>query len=147
MQFTSSFVHRVHPIKDNRLLPRGWKESRFFKPQGQVLQQFMAATDPHGVGKDKDYHSQDDLNFAGADQLLYDIKLDQSVMGPLNVSVTLYNQSIPPYWLNHRFTEAPKGIAIQRLYYLASHLDLKGTAMENWKLKLVSDSKMVPFQR
>lgn len=72
---------------------------------------------------------------------------DQSVRdtGPLSVSVVLYNQSIPPYRLNHRFTEAPNGIATQRLYYMASHLDLAGTPMENWKLKLVSDEKTVPF--
>ncbi len=146
-EFTSSFIHRVHPIKDNRLLPRGWKESRFFKPQGQVIQQFMAATDPEGVDDDPDYQSKDDLNFAGTDHLLYDIALDRSTIksGPLSVSVTLYNQSIPPYWLNHRFTEAPKGIATQRLYYMASHLDLTGTPMENWKLKLVSDEKSVPI--
>jgi hypothetical protein len=67
-QFTSSFIHRVEHVKDNRLLPKGWRESSHFKPEGE---------------------------------------------------------------------------ATQRLYFLASRLDLKGTPMADWKLRLASaDAKV-----
>ena len=40
------------------------------------------------------------------------------------MQATLYYQATPPYYLNDRFKAAPNGAATQRLYYLASHLDL-----------------------
>jgi len=143
-EFTTSFVHRVTDVKDNRLLPRGWKESQFFKDQGKVMLEYMEATDPHGLAtNDPDYQSGNNLDFAGQDSLYYKISLpnDEDLSLPLSVTATLYNQSIPPYWLKHRFTEAPNGVATKRLHHISSHLDLTGTEMENWKLKLVSDSK------
>lgn len=50
----------------------------------------------------------------------------------------MYYQSIPPYYLKQRFVTAPNGPATQRLYYLTSHLNVQGTAIEDWKLPLVS---------
>jgi len=61
----------------------------------------------------------------------------------ISVTATLYNQSIPPYWLKQRFEAAPDGEGTKRLHYLTSHLNLKGSAMENWKLRLVSDTETV----
>ncbi|HOY05358.1 MAG TPA: hypothetical protein PLO67_08150, partial [Saprospiraceae bacterium] len=52
--------------------------------------------------------------------------------------VTMYYQSIPPYYLQQRFVTAPFGPATQRLYYLTSHLNTTGTAIEDWKLPLVT---------
>lgn len=146
--FTSSFVHRVFSIKDNRLLPRGWRESKYFKDQGEVIFEFMESTMPEGFAeRDNDYKSDDNLDFAGTDTLKYIATIPNSVgkpvVGPLTVTATLYNQSIPPYWLKQRFRESPKGKATQRLRYMASRLDLKGTQMEDWKLKLRDDCKVV----
>ncbi|GGX38076.1 hypothetical protein [Saccharospirillum salsuginis] len=139
-QFTTSFVHRVDSPKDNRLLPRGWRESSVFKPQGQVMEQFMEATDPHGVGNDPDYQDQGPA-FPGEDNLSYEIALPAGVdTSKLVVEATLYYQAIPPYWLHQRFTTAPDGLATQRLYYMTSRLNLEDTPMENWKLKLVNDT-------
>jgi hypothetical protein len=56
----------------------------------------------------------------------------------VTVQATLYYQSIPPYYLNDRFKAAPSGAATQRLYFLASHLKLDGTAAEDWKMKIAS---------
>ncbi|MCO7225393.1 hypothetical protein [Pleionea sp. CnH1-48] len=140
-EFTTSFIHRVDAIKDNRLLPKGWRQASYFKPQGQVIYQFMEATDPEGLAlQDKDYQNKNDsLDFKGQDSLLYKVSLPQNVNSKkLSVKATVYSQSIPPYWLKQRFELAPDGLATQRLYYLTSHLDLSGTPMENWKLKLVS---------
>ena len=139
-EFTTSFVHRVHPIKDNRLLPKGWVASEYFKDQGEVIAQFMAATDPEGVGDDPDYKNDDDL-FPGRDSLKYLVDLPSGVdVDKVSVKVSLYYQSIPPYWLNQRFTTAPNGEATRRLYHLTSRLNLEGTPMENWKLPLKSVS-------
>jgi mono/diheme cytochrome c family protein len=141
-EFTTSFIHRVNNVKDNRLLPQGWRQSDYFKEQGEVMFQFMHATDPEGRARnDKDYQNPgNSLDFAGQDRLIYKATLPTGTSGNnLSVGVTVYSQSIPPYWLKQRFELAPKGKATKRLYYLASHLDLTGTPMENWKLKLVSD--------
>ncbi len=140
-QFTTSFVHRVDSPKDNRLLPRGWRESSTFNSQGQVMEQFMVATDPHGVGSDPDYQD-DGYEFAGQDSLTYQIRLNDKIsLQNLRVTAVMYYQAIPPYWLKQRFNAAPKGKATQRLYYMTSRLNLEGTPMENWKLKLAGDSK------
>lgn len=137
-EFTTSFIHRVHDIKDNRLLPDGWRESGQFEQSGEVLFEFMEATDPKATGDDPDYRDQGP-DFKGGDSLVYEIELPRAVdPADLSVRATLYSQSIPPAWLNQRFTIAPDGEATKRLYYLTSHLDLRGTPMENWKLKLVS---------
>ncbi len=135
--FTTSFVHRVHHIKDNRLLPIGWRFSDFFKNQGEVMLQFMEATDPLVTG-DPDYQDQGP-GFPGQDHLQYQIALPADVnTAGLSVKVTMYYQGIPPYYLQQRFSIAPQGPATQRLYYLSSHLNLDGTAIEDWKLPLVS---------
>jgi len=139
-QFTTSFVHRVKHIKDNRLLPKGWRAAKNFKSQGEVMYQFMEATDPFGVKADPDYQDPENgSNFLGKDSLQYEVTLPTGVdKTALSVKVSLYYQSIPPYWLHHRFSAAPNGIATQRLYYLASHLALNNTALENWKLPIQS---------
>lgn len=144
-EFTTSFVHRVTLVKDNRLLPKGWRESRFFKEQGQVMEQFMASTDPHGKAyNDKDYQSRNNRKFPGRDRLIYKAVLPAGIdPDSISVTATLYNQSIPPYWLKQRFEAAPEGEGTKRLHYLSSHLNLNGSAMENWKLLLVSDTELV----
>jgi hypothetical protein len=135
--FTTSFIHRVHDIKDNRLLPAGWRDADFFKNEGEVMFQFMASTDSH-VTDDPDYKDQGP-GFPGMDHVQYQINLP-APLNPtgLTVQATMYYQSIPPYYLQQRFTTAPEGAATQRLYYLTSHLNTEGTAIENWKLPLVS---------
>jgi hypothetical protein len=143
-EFTTSFIHRVYPIKDNRLLPKGWRAASHFKDQGEVIFQFMEATDPEHVGNDPDYMDQGP-SFPGQDKVVYEITLPYSIEEcDLSVKATMYSQAIPPYWLHQRFSIAPKGEATKRLYYLTSHLNLDGTAMENWKLPLVSKEVRLP---
>ena len=71
-----------------------------------------------------------------------------------NIKVTLYNQSIPPFFLQQRFSDANIGVAekgnIERLYYITSHLntldaeDENGEAfIEDWKLMLATDTKTI----
>ncbi|MCA1632328.1 MAG: hypothetical protein LC802_01095 [Acidobacteria bacterium] len=53
--------------------------------------------------------------------------------GAASVRVTLYYQSIPPYYLKQRFTRAG-GPETKRLGYFTSHLNVRGTPVEGWKL-------------
>lgn len=141
--FTTSFVHRVHMIKDNRLLPDGWQAADTFKPQGEIMYQFMEATDPRNVGNDPDY-APAGPGFVGKDSVEYRVKLPQQYQGkPLTVEATMYFQAIPPYWLQQRFALAPKKPATRRLFYIASHLDLEGTIMDQWKFKITTAKKTV----
>jgi hypothetical protein len=136
-KFTTSFIHRVHPVKDNRLLPMGWQPASYFKPQGELFFQYMKATDPEGVEGDPDYEGQGP-GFPGEDKLIYRVKFPREIdPSSLSVQVSMNYQSIPPYFLNQRFKAAPNGDATRRLYYMTSHLNLDGTAMEGWKLPLV----------
>ncbi|MCB1041935.1 MAG: hypothetical protein KDC35_03290 [Acidobacteria bacterium] len=137
-EFTTSFVHRVFDIKDNRLLPHGWRASPFFKKDREVIFQFMEATDPKGTGDDPDYMDQGP-DFIGQDSLVYEVRFGKKVNPKkVRVQATVYSQAIPPSWLHQRFSTVPDGEATRRLYYMASHLDLAGTPMQNWKLKLVT---------
>jgi hypothetical protein len=142
--FTTSFFHRKYHVKDNRLLPAGWRPKGHDPARYAELKEFVDATHP-GVdaGRDKDYRSG-----SGTDTIRYDIQLPVgSDTTDLVVSAALYYQSIPPSWLQERFTTAPHMPATQRLKYIVSRLDLSGTPLENWKFKLVSAEKHVSFRQ
>lgn len=57
----------------------------------------------------------------------------------VRVRATLYYQSIPPAYLQQAFASAD-GPATQRLRYLTGRLNLRGTALENWKIRIASGS-------
>jgi hypothetical protein len=139
-EFTTSFVHRVHHPKDNRLLPWGAAEpgsDAFARRFGDsaVTAAFMKSTMPEGRAR------EDEGVKAGKDELMYRITVPSGVdPDSVTISATLYSQAIPPYYLKQRFETAPNGPATQRLYYLASRLETQGTMIENWKLKIQSDT-------
>ena len=121
-------------VKDNRLLPRGWT------PNGPPGFTHAAVTAPVG-------HAADDPDFtdgSGSDTLTYDVPLPTGVATGGQVIATLYYQATPPSFLRDRFTTTPNGPNTQRLYYLASRLDLSQTHIPDWKLELASDAEMIP---
>ena len=148
-EFTTSFIHRVKHVKDNRLLPNGWRPSTFFASQGKVIEEFMVATDPHGPAlNDPDYQNDSySLKFKGRDSLKYSVRLPPGTdLTNIRVKASLYSQAIPPYWLKQRFdavkdADPVDSKATRRLYYMVGRLDLQDTPMENWKLLLVSGEK------
>ncbi len=137
-KFTTSFVRRDAIVKDNRLLPIGWTEHG---PDPSLNGRFLEATHPEGsAADDPDYHDGQ----AGTDHVVYQITLPAGVNATrCTVQATLYYQSIPPAFLNDRFSSAPDGDATRRLYYLTSNLQLGGTSTEGWKLLLATTTTSV----
>ena len=128
-EFTTSFIRRDETIKDNRLLPIGWSEHG---PSPSLNGRFLESTHAEGVHGDPDY-----VNGKGTDRTTYRIRLPAGVdRSRISVQATLYYQSTPPRYLDDRFKAVPNGAATQRLYYLASNLDLKNSPAKDWKLKV-----------
>ena len=124
-KITTSFVGLDQPLKNNRLLPKGWRNDG-------PLAEF---TGPHGdAERDPDYDGKSGAS--GADNLLYRIPLNDRTRSIVAVRVTLNYQSIPPYYLKQRFAIG-QGPETQRLAYLTSHLTLEGSPVAGWKLPLV----------
>jgi hypothetical protein len=131
-RFTTSFIHGCEVVKDNRLLPRGWRAEG---PDPALTGEFLRATYPCPTTlKDPRY-----ANGSGTDEITYRVKLPPTVdTSRVTVQATLFYQAIPPYFLKSLFELAPDGPATQRLHYICSNIDLKGTAIEDWKLPVVS---------
>jgi hypothetical protein len=138
-KFTTNFTRRDVQVKDNRLLPIGWTSKG---PDPSLNGRYLDATHPEGsAAKDPDYQD----GRAGTDHITYKIKLPPGVdASKCRVQATLYYQTIPPYYLNQRFTAAPNGDATKRLYYLTSNLNLSGTPVKDWKLPVVSTGFTTP---
>ncbi len=129
-RITTSFFQLLEPIKDNRIKPRGWS------PTGPNA----AQTAPHGhAAADPCYV---DARSTGGDRITYRSRLDAAARaGVARVRATLYYQSIPPYYLRQRFEGAATGADApgpdaRRLHFLGSHLNLEGSPIEGWKLRV-----------
>ena len=130
---TFSFIHRDEHEKDNRLLPKGWKPSRDFN--SEILEQFMEATDPKGVGGDPDYTR----GRTGTDRVRYHINLPEGVdAARATVRARMFYQAFQPFWLKRKFELSGHDPATRRLYFLASRLNVAGTVIDQWKLPLAS---------
>jgi len=130
-KITTSFVGLDEPLKNNRLLPKGWRSNG-------PLAKF---TGPHGEAeRDPDYDGK--TGASGTDTLTYRIPFNDRTRSIVAVRVTLNYQSIPPYYLKQRFTVG-RGPETQRLAYLTSHLTVEGTPVEGWKLSLVCAGRRV----
>ncbi|MEM8945397.1 MAG: hypothetical protein AAGD11_09450 [Planctomycetota bacterium] len=136
-RYTTSFIHGTEVVKDNRLLPRGWKAEG---PGPGLRGEFLKATHPGQVAK-RDPRYTDG---SGSDEITYRVTLPAGIdRTKLSVKATLYYQAIPPYFLQSLFKTAPNGPATQRLHYICSNIDLKGTVIEDWKLPITSASSEV----
>ena len=125
-KITTSFVGLDHVLKNNRLLPKGWR------PEGP----FGEFTGPHGgAERDSDYINKSGAT--GGDRIVYRVPLDDRTRAAVAVRVTLNYQAIPPSYLKDRFTIG-KGAETQRLAYLTSHLNVEKTPIDGWKLSIVS---------
>ena len=135
---TTSFLRRDYQLKDNRLLPFGWSKTGPLNADKSpyIPAEFLHETFPISVGADPAY-----ADGSGTNVVRYEVPLSAFTARNLTITATLYYQSIPPYFLRDRFTQAPNGPATQRLYYLTSNLQTKGTPIENWKLQIATASQ------
>ncbi|HEX9944256.1 MAG TPA: hypothetical protein VGG03_19770 [Thermoanaerobaculia bacterium] len=151
-KLTTSFLSLADEVKDNRLLPRGWDPSIELARQAGLGSPKLSAEDlvarvlpdlPDGKGghvNDPWYEpkSRDGLG-GGGDALTYAVPLAAlGGVAPAGVRVTLYYQSIPPFYLQDRFCTAPAKPDTSRLFFLAGHVNLEGTRAAGWKLQVVS---------
>jgi hypothetical protein len=130
--FTASFTLGSEILKDNRLLPRGWKAEG---PGGGLMGIFLKATHPDPTtARDPRYNDG-----SGSNEVGYRIDLPAGIdPDRVEIRATLYYQAISPYFLRRLFETAPDGPATRRLHYLCSHVNLRGTPIENWKLRIAS---------
>ena len=146
---TTSFLRRVKHVKDNRLRGRGYDPKYFLNnpsPYISLLGELI------GEAANDRYYS--DPKLTGSDVIDYRIKFDEKTLKSIgSISVKLYSQSIPPAYLQDRFSDARVGPAekqdIQRLFYLTSHLNTssdesgKENSIKNWKVYLTSACKSI----
>jgi len=136
---TTSFLRRDFQLKDNRLLPFGWTSTGPLKADKTpyIPADYLHETFPVKVGGDPAY-----ADGSGTSVVRYELPLSAFTSKNVTITATLNYQSIPPYFLNDRFTQAPDSPATQRLYYLTSNLQTKGTPIEGWKFQIASASEV-----
>src|SRR6476659_1091728 len=121
---TTSFLRRVYQLKDNRLLPFDWTSTGPLKADKTpyIPADYLHETHPVSVSGDPAY-----ADGSGTNVVRYEIPLSAFSGRNLTVTATLYYQSMPPYFLYDRFSQAPNEPATKRLYYLTPNLQTKGT--------------------
>ena len=136
-RMTTSFVRGCKRLKDNRLLPRGWRADG---PDPSLDGEYLEATHPGPVAAEDPRYADG----SGSDEIVYDVTLPAGVSAEgLTVKATLFYQALPPYYLENLFATAPDGPATRRLHYLCSHIDLTGTPIEGWKLPTATGTAVV----
>ena len=135
---TTSFLRRDYQLKDNRMLPLGWTRSGPLQADKTpyIPADYLHETFPVAVGGDPSY-----ADGSGTNVVRYEVPVSAFAAKNVTVTATLYYQSIPPYFLRDRFSQAPNSPATQRLYYLTSNLQTKGTPIENWKFQITTASQ------
>ena len=89
-------------VKDNRLLPRGWK----------VTHKDAERTRPIGIGEDLDF-------VGGSDELVYEVNAAQSD-GPYRIEAEIVYQTLAPRWAAELFAiEGPEIERFERMWKLA----------------------------
>ena len=134
--FTTSFLSLADEAKDNRMMPQGWREHG---PDAED-------TAPKGVPRASNPGYFDG---SGTDTVIYEVPLDaRTTTAPVTVSATIYYQTIPPYYLEQRYANAPDGPFTKSLRYYATNLNvnyidpkwklfLNEAPIKDWKLLVV----------
>jgi len=147
---TTSFLRRIEEVKDNRLRPKGY-DPQLFIDLFDESPFIRALAETHGQAAFDPYYTDPELT--GADVIEYLVSLDEETLDQVHdIKVTLYNQSIPPYYLQERFRDANRGPAekseIDRLFYLTSHLNVDNVVdeeghqvLKDWKLYITSETR------
>ncbi|HJR09517.1 MAG TPA: hypothetical protein VJ842_19805 [Pyrinomonadaceae bacterium] len=133
--FTTSFLSLANQVKDNRMMPQGWRENG---PDAEH-------TAPGGVPRASNPGYFDG---SGTDVVTYEVPLDARITAPVTVSATIYYQTIPPYYLEQRYANSPDGPFTNSLRYYVANLNtnyidprwrlfLNEAPIKDWKLLVV----------
>lgn len=121
---TTSFLGLAKSVKDNRLMPVGWS------PNGA----YASWTAPIAVPTTG---SPGYYNGSGSDLITY--RMPPAVAAQVKtVRATLNYQSIPPYYLQDRFTIGGNNPSTATLRALVQYVDYSNTAAKGWKLPVAS---------
>jgi hypothetical protein len=127
---TTSFIALDHKVKDDRLQPKGWSSSG----------PYATETGPVGTCVKRRGEQVCDPTYedgSGTSVVRYEIPFDRRMARAAYVRATLYYQSIPPYFLRQRATDA-KGTDTNRLIRFTHGLKTDDTPIENWKLQIAT---------
>jgi hypothetical protein len=127
---TTSFIALDHKVKDDRLQPKGWSSSG----------PYATETGPVGTCVKRRGEQVCDPAYedgSGTSVVRYEIPIDRRMALAAYVRATLYYQSIPPYFLRQRATDA-KGTDTNRLIRFTHGLKTDDTPIENWKLQIAT---------
>jgi mono/diheme cytochrome c family protein len=126
---TTSFLGLAKPVKDNRLMPGGWK------PNGPYASWTLPVAVPMNA-------SPGYYNGAGNDLVTY--RMPANIASSVRlVRAVLHYQSIPPYYLKDRFDIGGNNPATAQLRALVLNVDYSKTAAKGWKLPVASASAFV----
>jgi mono/diheme cytochrome c family protein len=128
--FTFSFIRRDHEFKDNRIEPLGFTRTG---PTPDLPAYFLEATYPKGrAASDPRY-----FDGRGHAVVRYRVVRPNGVpASDVGVRATLYYESWEPAFVALR--ASGKGSAAQRFAALVENVDLRGTALQNWKIRIAS---------
>ena len=136
--------------KDNRIRPHGYDPEFFLDSTSEYIK---VLADTPGEAKFDPYYQ--DPRLTGADVINYEMDIEQNLRNKVDhVEVTLYSQSIPPFYLQQRFRDANRGPAekdqIERLHYITSHLNVDDTidrsgrsVLNDWKFFISKGEKEI----
>jgi hypothetical protein len=149
----TSFLGINEVVKDNRLLPRGYRFAELLRKANAIegddefesllpVSRLPAAAGSSDPRTDPDY-----AGGSGTDVVTYRIPL-ADIPGAAAVRAQLNYQSLPPYWLRERFAagKVAGGTSehTQRLYYLAGHVNVANTRIDGWKIRINADRAAIP---
>ncbi|MCK6548506.1 cytochrome c family protein [Myxococcota bacterium] len=120
-ELTTSFLARGNVVKDNRLMPEGWRKDGPFAERTAPVGVFEADSPEYFDGR-------------GAHVVRY--RVPAAVARRVHtISATLYHQSLPP-WVLAELARTSDGPATKRLLALVASTNLEGTALAGWKIAL-----------
>jgi hypothetical protein len=127
---TTSFISLDNKMKDKRLQPKGWSSSGPYADETGPVG--TCVTRRAGQVCDPTYEDG-----SGTTVVRYEIPIDRRTARAASVRATLYYQSIPPYYLHDRATDA-RGTDTNRLIRFTHGLKTDNTPVENWKLQIAT---------
>jgi hypothetical protein len=123
---TTSFFGLAKQVKDNRLMPQGWRANGPYADWTKPVAVAQAASPGY-------------YNGAGNDRVTYRIPANVAA-SVKSVRAVVHYQSIPPYYLQDRFEIGKNNPSTSVLRALVELVDYSNTAAKGWKLPVAQAS-------